>query len=408
MLRKGLIAVMAFALQFGASQLLAADAAAPVPTQAPAAAPTKPKLSVDKTALDNGGVITITGKAAPGKPVFIEVYNENRVKGSFFDNKPNKEGKIPYKLYLSEEIPAFYKILLPTSQQPLLDKLKKEGKGWAYAGALKESGADAVYSNPAKGAIDGYQTSLMASLVGSRGDQLPALDDKERARRSMQIVKAKFQSVGSLLAASVDQKEDGSFTAKVTIPDGVAPGQYFITAATAKNEKSEPVIVENKIAFPMLYLDNAGSSINIFLPFIITLLIATLGVLCGFGGAFMLNPLLIMGFGMPHAVVAGTVMPTVLFSQASGIMNYSKINFISWKVGLIMGAAMLAGGFIGPALTELVSLDQFKFMFGWILVVIVALMFYQTTPGYIAKNKKEQAILKEFQKRAAEAAAKNA
>jgi hypothetical protein len=32
-------------------------------------------------------------------------------------------------------------------------------------------------------------------------------------------------------------------------------------------------------------------------------------------------------------------------------------------------------------------------------------MFWQTTPGYLAKNKKEQAILKEFKKRA-EATAK--
>jgi hypothetical protein len=35
-------------------------------------------------------------------------------------------------------------------------------------------------------------------------------------------------------------------------------------------------------------------------------------------------------------------------------------------------------------------------------------MFWQTTPGYMAKNKKEQAILKEFQKRAEEAAAAKA
>jgi len=31
-------------------------------------------------------------------------------------------------------------------------------------------------------------------------------------------------------------------------------------------------------------------------------------------------------------------------------------------------------------------------------------MVWQTTPGYLEKNKKEQAILKEFQRRAKEAA----
>ena len=67
---------------------------------------------------------------------------------------------------------------------------------------------------------------------------------------------------------------------------------------------------------------------------------------------------------------------------------------------------MVLGGFIGPKLTELITLDQFKFVFGWILLVLAALMFWQTTPGYIAKNKKEQAILKEFKKKAEEATAK--
>ena len=97
-------------------------------------------------------------------------------------------------------------------------------------------------------------------------------------------------------------------------------------------------------------------------------------------------------------------MPTVLFSQATGIYNYSKIKFINWKVGIIVGLSMLAGGFIGPKLTELITLDQFKFVFGWILLVLASLLIWQTTPGYMSKNKKEQAILQEFKKRATEAA----
>ena len=92
------------------------------------------------------------------------------------------------------------------------------------------------------------------------------------------------------------------------------------------------------------------------------------------------------------------------FSQATGIINYSKIKFINWKVGVIVGLSMLAGGFIGPKLTELLTLDQYKFIFGWILLILAALLIWQTTPGYMNKNKKEQAILKEFKKRAEEAA----
>ena len=128
------------------------------------------------------------------------------------------------------------------------------------------------------------------------------------------------------------------------------------------------------------------------------------GVMMGAGGGFILNPLLVTLFPLPHTVVAGTVMPTVLFSQGSGIYNYSKIKFISWKVGVAIGLSTIAGGFLGPKLTELVTLEQYKFIFGWILIGLSALMLWQTMPGYLAKNKKEQAILKEFKKRAEEAA----
>lgn len=407
MIRKPLMAMFAACFFLGSGGLFAADAAAPAAAPAAAeapAAPVAPTISVDKTTLDNGGTIVITGQAQPGKPVVIEVYNEHKVSGSFFDSKPDKDGKVPYKLYLTQELPAFYKTLVPTTMQPVLDKFKNEGRGWSYSAALKETGGDMVYTGPAKAVIDAFQTSLLASVAGSRGEQLAKLDDKETVRRSMQIVKGRYRSVGALFAASVEQKDDGSFTAKLKIPAGSPPDKYVITAATDKSARSAPLTVENKLAFPVIYMENAGTSLNIFVPFFLVLAIATFGVLMGAGGGFIINPVMLMLFPIPHNVVAGTVTPTVLFSQGSGIMNYSKIKFINWKVGITLGIAMLLGGFIGPVFTQMITLDQFKFVFGWILFILAALMLWQTTPGYLAKNKKEQAILKEFQKRAEEAA----
>lgn len=411
MIRKPILAMFASCLLLGTGTLFAADAAAPAAAPAaaeapaaPPAAPVVPTISVDKTALSNGGTLTITGQAEPGKPVVIEVYNDHKVSGSFFDSRPDKDGKVPYKLYLTRELPAFYTTLVPVSMKPVLEKFKKEGRGWSYSAALKETGGDMVYTSPAKALIDAYQTSLLASVAGSRGEHLPKLDDKESVRRSMQIVKARYRSVGNLFQATVEQKEDGSFSAKVKIPEGSPPDKYFITAATDKSARSAPLTVENKVAFPVIYMENAGTSLNIFVPFFLVLAIATFGVLMGAGGGFIINPVMVMLFPIPHNVVAGTVTPTVLFSQGSGILNYSKIKFINWKVGITLGVAMLAGGFIGPVFTQMITLDQFKFVFGWILFILAALMLWQTTPGYLAKNKKEQAILKEFQKRAEEAA----
>ncbi|MDO9243601.1 MAG: sulfite exporter TauE/SafE family protein [Rhodocyclaceae bacterium] len=403
------LAALAAGLLFANPLVLAQEA---TPDTAPAAAPLPPVVpvfTVDKTSLANGGVVTVTGQAAPGKPVYLEVFNEKPVTGSFFDSRPNKEtGKIPYKLYMASEIPAFYRIHVPRETQPILDDFKKEGRPWSYSSALSNTGGEVVYREPGKHPITAYQASLQAGIVGSRGEVLPTLDDKERVRRSMQIMKARFRTVDKLFAANVDVKDDGSFSAQIKIPEGSAPGKYFITAATSKKAVSESVVVENQISFPIRYMENAGTSLNIFIPFLIVLALATFGVLMGAGGGFIINPIMLMMFPIPHNVVAGTVTPTVLFSQASGVVNYSKIKFISWKVGITLGIAMLAGGFIGPVLTTMITADQYKFVFGWILFILAALMFWQTTPGYMAKNKKEQAILKEFQKRAEEAAAAKA
>lgn len=373
------------------------------PETKPALSP--PTIQLDKQSLENGGTISVTGTAPAGKPVYLELWSEETVRASRFDSEVDKEsGKRPYLLYMTMDMPAYYKMIVPKSQQETIDKIKKEGKKWSFSQALKDLGADAAYAAPAKAKIDRYQATLMGSIIGSRGDLLPAMDDKENKKRSMQLVKARFRSPDKVLAAAVETSPDGKYKADIKIRKGLAPGKYFIVAAVDKTAKSQPLTFENKIAFPLIYLDNAGTSLNIFGPFLLTLAIAIFGVLMGAGGGFIMNPLLVSIWPLPHTIVAGTVMPTVLFSQASGIYNYSKIKFINWKLGIAIGLAMVVGGFIGPKLTELITLEQFKFVFGWILIVLAGLMFWQTTPGYLEKNKKEQAILKEFKKKAEEAA----
>ncbi len=383
----------------------ASDQQYPVITTA-TAEPEQVTLQIDKNTLNNGGAIMVTGKAPAGKPVYLEVWAEKTVRASRFDADVDKDtGKRPYILYMTHDMPAYYKIFVPKEQKENIDTIKKEGKKWSYSKALKDLGADVAYSVPAGKKIDRYQATLMGSIIGSRGTPLPTMDEKENAKRSMQLVKARFVSPDKVFSADVEVNPDGTYKAEIKIREGLATGTYFIAAAADKKLKSQPVSFENKISFPLMYLANGGTSVNIFGPFFLTLAIAIFGVLMGAGGGFIMNPLLVSIWPIPHTIVAGTVMPTVLFSQGSGIYNYSKIKFINWKLGIAIGLAMVAGGFIGPKLTELITLDQFKFVFGWILLVLAGLMFWQTMPAYIEKNKKEQAILNEFKKQA-EAAAK--
>lgn len=392
----------------GAETAPAAGMSAPAADAAAGEAPMSAvAVAIDRTELNNGGVIKVTGTAPAGMPVYLEVWAaDTAVRANRFDNKKDKEtGKIPYIFYLTYDMPAYYKLFIPKDLQPKLDEIKKEGKNWSFSKALKETGADVAYSVPAKIKIDHYQATIMASIIGSRGDLLPAMDEKENRKRSMQLVKARFRSLDKVVGADVVVAPDGNFTADIKIRSGLAPGKYKIVAVVDKKLRSEPIEFENKISFPVMYLSNAGTSLNLLWPFLLTLVVAIFGVLMGAGGGFILNPLLVSIFpALPHTVVAGTVTPTVLFSQGSGIYNYTKIKFINWRLGVTIGIAMMAGGFIGPKLTELITLSQFKFAFGWILLVLAGLMYWQTTAGYLEKNKKEQAILKEFKKRAEEAA----
>jgi uncharacterized protein len=375
------------------------------PAEGKVEAPAGVTIRVDKNWLDNGGTVTISGNAPGGKPVFLEVWAEAKVRTSRFDAAPDEvSGKRPYILYMTSDMPAYYRILIPSNLKGEIDKLKKAGPDWSYSQAVKDLGADSAYFFPGKAKIDRYQATLMGSIVGSRGEILPPMDDKEHKRRSMQLVKARFRSPGKMFAPIVDVNPDGTYTAKLTFEEGSPPGKFFMRATAGKDADGPTISIENRIAFPYVYLSNAGASLNIFGPFLLSLAIAIFGVLMGAGGGFILNPLLVSFWPLPHTVVAGTVMPTVAFSQASGIYNYSRIKFINWKLGISIGIAMLAGGFIGPKLTELLTLDQYKFIFGWILVILAVLMFWQTTPAYLSKNQKEQAILKEFKKRAEEAA----
>jgi hypothetical protein len=406
------------------------EVAVPAQIVAPADAGGAVTLNIDTSQLHDGGVITITGQAPADKPVFVEIYNkEHKVRASRFDSDPikaddkgvgvsssdkyymdklgKKAGDRPYVFYITHEMPSYYMLMVTDNEAnkaAFAEQKDKKGQ-WSVSALIKALGAGDAYVAPTQAKIDHFQSTLLASVIGSRGEELEALDAKETKARSMQLLKARFRSIGKVFNVGVKVQPDGHYEATFKLPPKSAPGEYAIVASVDKNTKSEAVTFKNDIAFPTMYLPSAGTSMNLIWPFVITLLVAIFGVMMGAGGGFIMNPLFAQIFpSLPHTYIAGTVTPTVLFSQGSGIMNYSKIKFISWKLGIGIGLAMMVGGFIGPKLTEMITLTQFKFAFGWILIVLAVLMFWQTTPGYLEKNKKEQAILKEFKKRAEEAA----
>jgi len=380
------------------SPLMAGAKAGPKKSPPKQPAPVQMTFQIDKQQYHAEDTVKISGIAAAGKPVFIEVASRKTVAVRRLDSKPDKEtGKIPWIFYESEDIPAFYATLTPRDTKEKIDAFKTQKEDWSYSGALKYLGIDAAWLRPAAAKIERRKTSIIAVITGSRGTLMETMDGKGNLKATLPLYKTRFRSPDALLKPIVDVKPDGTFEAALKLPKGIADGSYTVTAFQDKDHTAGASL---SIALPAgtWYFERAGMAANIFGPFFLALVVTMLGVLMGAGGGFILNPLLINIYGLPHTIVAGTVLPTVLFSQGSGIYNYSKINFISWKLGLVMGVAMLAGGFIGPVLTQLISLSQYKSWFGIVLLILAGLMFWQTLPAQVARNKQEQEIVKHLKK----------
>jgi len=360
-------------------------------------------VRIDKQEYRAEDTVRISGTAAVGEPVFIEVASEKTVVVRRLDSKPDKEtGKIPWIFYTSDDIPAFYTTLIPKDRKDKLDAFKAQKDDWSYSGSLKELGIDPSGLRPASAKVERRKTSILAVVTGSRGELLTDPQDSKAALKAvLPLYKTRFRSPGVLLKAEVDMRSDGTFEAALKLPKGVADGTYTVSAFTGGGSRATATFT-TQLSAATWYFERAGMSANFVGPFLLALVVTMLGVLMGAGGGFILNPLLISIYGLPHPIVAGTVLPTVLFSQASGIYNYHKINFINWKLGLVMGIAMLAGGFIGPVLTQLISLSQYKSWFGIVLIILAGLMLWQTLPAQLAKNKQEQDIVKHLKKLAEE------
>ncbi len=375
----------------------------PTGKPAPRTPQTKITVQVDKTECRADELLKITGMAPKGKPVFIEVASEKNVEVRRLDSMKDKEtGKVPWIFYTSDEVPAYYLTLIPETMKDKIEGLKAQKDDWSYSGALKDLGIDPSSLRPAKGTVERRKTSIMAVITGSRGKLMEPMDEKGNVKAMLPLYKTRFKSPSRLLKPVIDINPDGTFEARLKIPKGSADGAYTITAFTDKENKA---ITAFTTLLPQgtWYFERAGTAMNIFGPFFLALAVTMLGVIMGAGGGFILTPLLLWIYGLPHPIAAGTVLPTVLFSQTSGVYNYHRIKFINWKLGVVMGTAMLAGGFIGPVITQMITLSQYKSWFGIVLFILAGLMLWQTMPSRIAKNKHEQEILKQFKKKAEEA-----
>ncbi|MBI5203952.1 MAG: sulfite exporter TauE/SafE family protein, partial [Nitrospirae bacterium] len=95
-----------------------------------------------------------------------------------------------------------------------------------------------------------------------------------------------------------------------------------------------------------IYLPVAMTSINIFLPIGLGLVVGLLSGVFGIGGGFLLTPLLMM-VGIPSTVAVATGMSQMVATSTSGAYAHYKIGNIDFKMGVYLIIGGLLGGIIG-------------------------------------------------------------
>lgn len=95
-----------------------------------------------------------------------------------------------------------------------------------------------------------------------------------------------------------------------------------------------------------LYLPVALTSINIFLPIGLGLIVGMLSGLFGVGGGFLMTPLLIM-FGIPSTVAAATDSNQIVAASTSGTYAHWKVGNVDFKMGIYLLIGGFSGGLIG-------------------------------------------------------------
>ena len=121
-----------------------------------------------------------------------------------------------------------------------------------------------------------------------------------------------------------------------------------------------------------IYLPIAGLSLDIFVLFLLGLVVGILSGLFGVGGGFLMTPLLIL-MGIPPAVAVASEANHILAASFSGLLAHIRRYNVDFKMGFIL----LIGGVLGSALgvlvlKKLLDIGQEKFFITSAYIIVLA------------------------------------
>jgi hypothetical protein len=130
--------------------------------------------------------------------------------------------------------------------------------------------------------------------------------------------------------------------------------------------EKESLLQRLKVYFPV-----AGTPLNPLLISGMGALVGFLSGLFGVGGGFLMTPLLIF-IGIPAAVAAATDAAQITAGATSGALSHSRLGNVDYKMGLVIVAGGVSGGFVGVQIVKLLrNLGNFDFFLKGVYVLVL-------------------------------------
>jgi uncharacterized membrane protein YfcA len=102
--------------------------------------------------------------------------------------------------------------------------------------------------------------------------------------------------------------------------------------------------------------------------------VGAFGTLIGAGGGFLLVPLLLLAFGLPHATAVGTSLALVFLNASSGTVAYLRQRRVDLALGWKFALATVPGAILGAMVSRALSTSVFSLVFGVVLLAIAAVL----------------------------------
>jgi uncharacterized membrane protein YfcA len=102
--------------------------------------------------------------------------------------------------------------------------------------------------------------------------------------------------------------------------------------------------------------------------------VGAFGTLIGAGGGFLLVPLLLILFRLPHTTAVGTSLALVFLNAASGTVAYLRQRRVDLSLGWKFALATVPGAIVGAFVSRALSTSTFSLVFGLVLLAIAAVL----------------------------------